>query len=60
MEDEALGAVIILLGVGLVGRTPFEPIGDLVGVFDLNRATGCWAFDNNLTQGLRPCGIREL
>ncbi|MBP8154127.1 MAG: hypothetical protein KAX87_02495 [Nitrospira sp.] len=47
-----MGAVIILLGVGLVGCTPFEPVGDFVDVFELNGARGCWAFDNNLRQGL--------
>lgn len=49
---EALGAVIMLFGAGLVGYAPFEPIGDVLGVLELSGATVCWALDNNLTQRL--------
>jgi drug/metabolite transporter (DMT)-like permease len=51
-RKEAAGAAIILLGAGLIGYAPFEPVGDLVGVLALSGATVCWALDNNLTQRL--------
>lgn len=47
-----MGAVIILLGGGLIGYAPFGPIGDLIGVLALSGATVCWVFDNNLAQRL--------
>jgi len=51
-RQEAAGAVIILLGGGLIGYAPFGPVGDLIGVLALSGATVCWALDNNLAQRL--------
>lgn len=51
-KQEAAGAVIIVLGGGLIGYAPFGPISDLLGVLAMSGATLCWALDNNLAQRL--------
>ena len=51
-KREAVAAIVIFAGAGILSYRPEAVYGDWLGIISISGACVCWAVDNNLTQGL--------